>query len=99
MADEDDRRADASKCANDRIHITFQRIQAVLGGDYLMPFRPQRGDQLLKARAIGPDAVDKYDTRFSHIALLFRLIALTCDARREPGNQAKADRAGKNPTP
>ncbi len=37
----------------------------MLGADHLVPIRLQRGDQLLEARAIGPEPVGEYDAWFA----------------------------------
>jgi hypothetical protein len=63
MADEDHRAADPPEAPGHTVHVAFQRVQAMLGADYLVPIRLQRGYQLLKTGAIGPKSVGEYYAR------------------------------------
>src|SRR5258708_6139905 len=65
MAHEDDRAADAVEGALHRSNVLFERVEAILNCDYLMPIRLQCGDDLAKARAIGPNAVAEHDGWFA----------------------------------
>src|SRR6266851_5401545 len=64
VADKNDRTADAAECADGRVDITFQRVQAVLRSHHLVTLRLKRRDQLLETGTIGPDAVGEDNARF-----------------------------------
>src|ERR1700683_5503806 len=66
VADKNYRPADPPECANGRVDVAFQRVEAVLRGHYLVTLGPQRRDQLLEAGTIGPDSVREDDTWFGH---------------------------------
>src|SRR5579872_3608396 len=48
VSDQDNRTADSSECADRRIDVALQRVEAVLSSDHLVPFRPQSRYQLLE---------------------------------------------------
>ena len=64
VADKNDRTADSPECADGRVDIAFERVQAVLRSHHLVTLRPQRRDQLLETGTIGPDAVGEDNARF-----------------------------------
>src|SRR6266851_7738839 len=48
VADKNDRTADAAECADGRVDIASQRVQAVLRSHHLVTLRLKRRDQLLE---------------------------------------------------
>jgi len=49
----------------------IERVEAVLGGHYLVSLRLKRGDHLAEARAVGPEPVREYDACFGWHACSF----------------------------
>ena len=74
VPDKNGRGDDPAQRAFYRGDVARECVEAVLGGDHLMPIRLKRGNHLVKARAVGPDPVAKHDARFGlrrfHFALL-----------------------------
>ena len=63
VSDEDRGPGDPPERAQDAVDVALGAVEAVLGGDHLIPVGPKRGDQLAKARAIGPEAMAEDDAR------------------------------------
>src|ERR1700758_1647441 len=80
MAHEDDRTADAVERALHGSYVLFERVEAILNCDHLMPIGLQCGDHLAEARAVGPNAVAEHNGWFAlqrHRNLL-SLVGTTC---------------------
>ena len=54
-----------SSASNSIAAISKEEVQALLRGDHLVSLRLQRRDQLVPARAIGPDPVAEHDAWFA----------------------------------
>src|SRR5258708_692233 len=82
VADENSGAADPPQCTFYCGDVAFECVEALLDGHRLIPFRLKRGRYLVKARAVGPDAVAEYYTLlFRHISFLVHfthLLAFTC---------------------
>jgi hypothetical protein len=64
MTDEKDRAANPIECALDRRQVLFERVEAILNGDYLVPVGLQCRNDFAETRAIGPNAVAENDRWF-----------------------------------
>src|SRR5580700_11046918 len=65
VSNEDRRALDPRQCAFRCGNVACQRVEAILGRDHLVPLRLQRGDDLPKGRAVGPNPMDEQDARFA----------------------------------
>ena len=56
-------------------NLACKCVEAVLGGDHLMPIRLKRGNHLVEARSVGPDPVAEHDAWFGFCRFRFHILS------------------------